>query len=100
MESEFQNLFKIHQFDIDMKQTDIYINLKRKEYMYKNKLMTSQRGSTETKDTVALKIINLDSQMENKKIPFDMIFMQYIFANNTNQEVRKKALEVLIKNFN
>ena len=34
------------------------------------------------------------------KIPFDIIFMKYIFLNNTNLTVRQKALTVLIKNFN
>lgn len=34
------------------------------------------------------------------KIPFDMIFMKYIFMNSTNFEIRTKALEVLITHFN
>jgi len=37
---------------------------------------------------------------KNLKKPFDMIFVQYIFMSSTNKEIRTKALEVLIKNFN
>ena len=36
----------------------------------------------------------------NKKIPFDMFLMNYIFSNESSYDVRLKALQVLIKNFN
>ena len=36
----------------------------------------------------------------NKKIPFDLFLMDYIFNNQSSFEVRLKALQVLIKNFN
>jgi hypothetical protein len=39
-------------------------------------------------------------EIKVNKIPFDIIFMKYIFMNNTNLTVRQKALSVLIKNFN
>jgi hypothetical protein len=41
-----------------------------------------------------------DQTIISNKIPFDMIFMQYIIVNNTNDQIRTKALEILISNFN
>jgi hypothetical protein len=83
-----------------MKQTDLYINLKVKEEMFRQQLLVYKQGDKVTPDSVKQALNKLTSDSAEKKIPFDIIFMKYIFANNTNIEVRQKALEVLIKNFN
>ena len=36
----------------------------------------------------------------NKKVPFDLFLMDYIFSNESSQEVRHLSLQVIIKNFN
>ena len=46
------------------------------------------------------KLKEYDDEMSKKKIPFDFIFTTYIFRNNTNYETRRRALQVLIGNFN
>lgn len=103
MELEFQNIFKLYQFDIDYRLTDKFLRLKKKEIekhsmKLEGKPLRERGGPDEyTHKKIALE---LEEQYSTKKIPFDMIFMNYIFQNKTNQEVRKKALEVLIKNFN
>jgi len=36
----------------------------------------------------------------NNRIPFDIFLIRYIFNNRTESEVRNRALEILIQNFN
>jgi hypothetical protein len=43
---------------------------------------------------------NINDFKLNKKVPFDLFLMSYIFSNESSYDVRLKALQVLIKNFN
>lgn len=36
----------------------------------------------------------------NKRVPFDVFLLRYIFNNASESQVRNRALEVLIQNFN
>lgn len=37
--------------------------------------------------------------MLNKKVPFDLFLLNFIFSNDSNHNVRLSALKVLLKNF-
>lgn len=36
----------------------------------------------------------------NKRVPFDIFLIRYIFNNSSESQVRNRALEILIQNFN
>ena len=41
-----------------------------------------------------------DAATVNKRVPFDIFLLRYIFNNASESQVRNRALEVLIQNFN
>lgn len=83
---EFNNLFKIHQIDVEIKKTDIYINLKRLEKKgfaevdNKRVRVQGQEAIQEFADrgVKSLTLENLEVE-DAKRIPFDLIFTKYIF---------------------
>ena len=68
-----------------------YANVERLDYMPNNKWI---------KDALAYEVENEKLNTLNKTIPFDMFLMNYIFSERCSYDVRQKALQVMIKNFN
>ena len=90
IDEAFEELFKIHQFDIDIKETDLYLNLLKRQKNFKNEKFVQKRKSKKGKKIedekmeVENAIDQINNDDKNLKVPFDMIFMKYIFMNSTN----------------
>jgi len=95
VEQEFQDLFQLYRLEVDIKQTDLYLTLKKRELRFSR---DKKSGTAEDRASVQTKLQMYEK--DHKQIPFDMILLKYIFLNNTNLDVRQKALQVLIRNFN
>ena len=98
LETAFEDLFKIQQYDIQLALTDLYnsqlvleanpllkgpAQAKRKKKMFDS----NQTGSMST-------------ELAAKKIPLDQVFLNIIISPLTNIQVKQNALEVLIRNLN
>jgi Skp family chaperone for outer membrane proteins len=76
------------------------LNLKRQQRNFqKEKKIKKRKKEAKSQKEVEAQIQSIEEDTDIK-IPFDMIFMKYIFMNSTNFEIRTKALEVLITHFN
>ena len=49
IEEEYENLFKLHQFDIDIKQTDLFLNLKKQQMNFKKAKNAGKKKRKEVK---------------------------------------------------
>lgn len=113
IEQQFMDLFKLHQLDLATPLTEKYTKLKQKETNDYQKLMDS-RGffwhlffGTGVKKKVAsgddpeeVKTQQLLKEaFINKHIPLDVLFINYIYQNSSDKDVRMKAIQVLTTTF-
>lgn len=99
----------MHQIDVDIKKTDRYLRLKKAEGQQLSDLVAKVKGGQGEGEQQAnaaagmegnkLTSEQLEEAEAKTKVPFDLIFTQYIFLSNVNEAVRQKALKVLISTF-
>lgn len=125
LEVIFQNLFKIHQLDNDYKMSDILIEQKvRENQALLQKELANGQGVNEEhlkalpttgwftqwlqqQEQEKEGVFNdgdaekgSEASFVNRRVPFDVFLIRYIFNNASESQVRNRALEILIQNFN
>lgn len=93
IQQAFQEIFSYHQLDTGFKLSDImiYEKILDNDSVLPLGKQISKPMDYENTDPSHLVL--------NKKVPFDLFLLNFIFSNDSNHNVRLSALKVLIKNF-
>ena len=100
LEQEFEELFKIQQYDIDIKITEMYLKLTNPDNVEEFQRSMGGKRRKMSASNIQAHLKELRDEMMRKSTPLDKLFLNYIIDTSTSLEVRQKALEVLIRNFN
>jgi hypothetical protein len=96
---DFEELFKIQQYDIKLELTDLYNDTLLWDSLPLHERQAQSKRKKKGYDTAADEG-PLSEELANGKIPLDQIFLNIIVSPLTNIQVKRNALEVLIKNLN
>lgn len=93
-------MFNFHQFNNAPSQSDIFLYQRIAE---DSRLLEELERLPPTKCIIESSDFDptpgTEENLMNKKIPFDLFLLGYVFTNESSAEVKAKALRVLIKNF-